>query len=275
MSSIERFQLLGVSVDALTRSDLHELIAESVLKNERRLILNHNLHSICLCHRDQRMAQTYEDCDFIYVDGLPIIFLGRMLGLELRSEHRITFLDSFDLLAAEATRRNWRLFYLGSKPGVAQRGAQMLLQRFPALQIATAHGFFDSGRTSRENLAVLSAINRFRPHILMVGMGMPRQEHWIQENLGSISANAIFTCGATMDYLTGEIRTPPRWAGPLGAYGLVRLLHEPRRLWRRYLLEPWFIGGLFVRDMITGAKAEPRPERIAGQSLGEEQASAD
>ncbi len=67
------------------------------------------------------------------------------------------------------------------------------------------------------------------------------QELWILDNLESISANAIITCGATMDYFTGEIASPPGWAGPLGLYGLTRLLSEPRRLWKRYLIEPWVV----------------------------------
>jgi N-acetylglucosaminyldiphosphoundecaprenol N-acetyl-beta-D-mannosaminyltransferase len=189
--------------------------------------------------------------------------------------HRTTFLDSFEHLVQEVAHRNWRLFYLGSKPGVATRGAEILRKRFPGLQIATQHGYFDAKPGSRENQSVIDAINAFQPHVLMVGMGMPRQEHWTADNLEAISANAIITSGATMDYLAGEVPVPPRWAGPLGLYGIVRLLSEPRRLWKRYLLEPWFVLALFARDLLQLLKGK-RPKAVTPESLEKhQQAQAD
>src|SRR5437879_2226149 len=188
---MNRYNLLGVTVDAVTHSDLHDVIAEAVAAKDRRLIANHNLHSVYLHHRDRLFAGMYDRADCIYVDGMPIIFLAQALGLPLKPKHRTTFLDSFEPLVEEVARRNWRLFYLGSKPRVAARGAAMLRQRFPGLQIATQHGYFDASPGSRENRSVIEAINAFRPHVLMVGMGMPRQEYWTAENLDAISANAI------------------------------------------------------------------------------------
>jgi N-acetylglucosaminyldiphosphoundecaprenol N-acetyl-beta-D-mannosaminyltransferase len=269
--NIERYSLLGIEVDAATLPDLYEMVSEAVAKGERRLIVNHNLHSVYLYHHDRRVAQAYDRADCLYADGMQIVFLARALGLPLQRKHRTTFLDSFEALAGEAARRRWRLFYLGSKPGVAIRGAEMLRQRFPELEIATQDGYFDARPGARENQKVVETINAFRPQVLMVGMGMPRQEHWIIENLDAISANAIFSCGATMDYLTSEIPTPPRWAGPLGAYGLVRLMNEPGRLWKRYLLEPWFVAGLFARNLLRLPRAKRLRTPAARRSVQENQ----
>jgi N-acetylglucosaminyldiphosphoundecaprenol N-acetyl-beta-D-mannosaminyltransferase len=80
-------------------------------------------------------------------------------------------------------------------------------------------------------------------------MGMPRQEIWVLNNLEKLHAKVILTCGACMDYIAGEIPTPPRWMGRVGLEWLYRLLSEPGRLWKRYLVEPWFLGGLLVRDL--------------------------
>ncbi len=117
------------------------------------------------------------------------------------------------------------------------------------MQIATAHGYFDVRSDSQENRAVLEMINAYQPHVLMMGMGMPRQEHWVLDNLEHISANAILTAGAAIDYVAGAVPTPPRWAGRLGLEWLFRLLAEPKRLWRRYLVEPWFILRLFLTEL--------------------------
>jgi N-acetylglucosaminyldiphosphoundecaprenol N-acetyl-beta-D-mannosaminyltransferase len=152
---------------------------------------------------------------------------------------------------AEAERQGWRVFYLGSKPGVAERGADIFRGKFPNLQLCTAHGYFRADPESSENRKVLDWINDFQTDILMVGMGMPRQEYWILDNLGHIEANVVISVGACMDYFSGEKPTAPRWMGPLLLEWVYRLFSEPRRLWKRYLLEPWFILGWMLRAWIT------------------------
>jgi len=149
---------------------------------------------------------------------------------------------------AQAAQRGWRVFYLGSKPGVAERGAEILQQRFSGLQIATAHGYFDARPDSQENQAILAAINTYQPHVLMVGMSMPRQEHWVLDNLDRLRANAILPAGAAIDYVAGAVPTPPRWAGRWGLEWLFRLVAEPGRLWRRYFVEPWFVLMLVLSE---------------------------
>ncbi len=76
---------------------------------------------------------------------------------------------------------------------------------------------------------------------------MPRQEKWISENWDNLSCNAGVCCGAALDYVSGEIPTPPRWIGKIGFEWLYRLVSEPERLWRRYLVEPWFLVGVMIR----------------------------
>jgi N-acetylglucosaminyldiphosphoundecaprenol N-acetyl-beta-D-mannosaminyltransferase len=187
------------------------------------------------------MREFNSSADCTHIDGLSLVLLGRLFGLPLRSDHRTTWLDLLPLLAEEATRRQWRIFYLGSRPGVAEKGARALRARYPGLLISARDGYFDTNRFSKDNQGVLAEIRRYAPDILLVGMGMPRQETWILQNREEIAAHAIFTSGALMDYVAGEVPAPPRWLGPLGLEWLYRLLSEPARLWRRYLVEPWLI----------------------------------
>lgn len=177
---------------------------------------------------------------------MALVFLGKLLGLPLRREQRVTYVDWIDPLMAEAAQRGWRVFYLGSQPGIAERGAKILQEKFSGLQIATAHGYFDANPDSQENQAVLTAIKIYQPHVLMVGMSMPRQEHWVLDNLDSLCANVILPSGAAIDYIAGAVPTPPRWAGRLGLEWLFRLIAEPKRLGRRYLVEPWFVLRLLL-----------------------------
>ena len=247
-------RLLDTHVDALTVDDLHARIAESVQAGTRRVFASHNLHSLYLLREDSRLRCFYERVDYVRVDGMSIVLLGRMLGVPLRRDHRVTYVDWLPLFMAEAARVGWRVFYLGSRPGVAERAAEVLRARHPGLAIATAHGYFDTAPGSADNERVIAAINDFRPHVLLVGMGMPRQQHWVLENESRLAVNSISTSGAALDYVVGEIPTPPRWAGRVGLEWLFRLAAEPRRLAGRYLVEPWYVMPLLARHLVRRAR---------------------
>jgi N-acetylglucosaminyldiphosphoundecaprenol N-acetyl-beta-D-mannosaminyltransferase len=245
------YKFLGVRVDPLSIPELNSLIAESVQQKKKWLIANHNLHSLYIYHHDPKMRTFYAKADYVHIDGMPLVLLGKLLGFPLKREQRVTYADWIWPLMSAAAENNWRVFYMGSKPGVAERGANLLRERFPGLQISTAHGYIDVFKGSEENLAIIEAINAYQPHILMVGMGMPRQEYWILENLEHIHTNAVLTSGACIDYVAGVVPTPPRWMGRLGLEWFYRLLNEPNRLWRRYLLEPWFLGKFFLKEFFN------------------------
>jgi N-acetylglucosaminyldiphosphoundecaprenol N-acetyl-beta-D-mannosaminyltransferase len=242
---------LGISVDALTIDDLHNLIQEFVSKNEKGIIAHHNLHSLYIYHHHSKMKEFYEQAQYAHIDGMSIVFLARLLGYPLERSHRVTYVDWIRPLMSEASKQKWRVFFLGSKPGVSEEAAKRLCSEFPGLQMMTHHGYFDATSRSDENQKILEMIDSFKPHVLMVGMGMPRQELWILENLRDISANVILPCGACMDYVANAIPTPPRWMGQIGLEWLYRLLSEPKRLWKRYLVEPWFVLQLFMKEIIS------------------------
>lgn len=248
-TSVRSYDLLGVRVHPMTIDDLHGVIAEAIDSNVRRLIVSQNLHSVYVYHHDAAMRELHAHADIMRIDGMPLVLLGRTLGYPIRREHRVTWVDWLEPLMAECAQRSWRVFYLGSAPGVAATGAKRLKSNFPELQIETEHGYFDADPGSEENEQVLRKIAEFGTDVLIVGMGMPRQEHWILRNLETIHAKAVLTSGACMDYYAGVTPTPPRWMGRVGLEWLHRLLGNPRRFARRYLIEPWIVPKLFWRDL--------------------------
>ena len=180
---------------------------------------------------------------------MAIVALARLYGHHVNRDQRVTYADWTGPLIEAAVKNEWRVFYLGSTPRIAPKAAAQLRQQYAGLRIRSLHGYFDSTSKSRENENVLRAIEAYKPHVLIVGMGMPKQELWIQENFSRISANVILPSGAAMDYVAGAISTPPRWAGGVCLEWLFRLISEPKRLWVRYLVEPWCILPLLARDL--------------------------
>lgn len=238
-TSASTFYVLDCKVHAVTAPDLTDLVEQAVVSNERCIVANHNLHSLYLYQNDAKMRDLFSKAKWIHADGMGIVFLGKAIGAQINRSARVTYVDWLPMLLARASDREWRVFYLGSKPGVAIRGAEIIREKFPGLKIDVAHGYFDPA--GQENERVLEQIGAFAPNILMVGMGMPRQEHWIVDNVDRLGPMVVLPCGAAVDYIAGEVPTPPRWAGRCGLEWLYRLLAEPGRMWKRYLVEPWFL----------------------------------
>lgn len=235
----ERIHVLGGAMDLVRPEEVLLHTHRAVDAGRRMIVANHNLHSLYLLRRDAALAEFYRSAEIIQVDSTPVIAFAKLLGLRSRRFHRSTYLDWREDFWTLADREGWRVFYLGGGPGVADRAAAALAARYPNATIGTAHGYFDAAPGSAENADVLRRIAAFAPHVLLVGMGMPRQELWIQQNLPDLPASPVFSVGAAFDYEAGVQRAAPRWMGRLGVEWLFRLFCDPRRLFSRYCVEPW------------------------------------
>jgi len=261
-----RLSLCGVRVDAVTLPNLIQVVADCITTREKLLILNHNLHSLYLYKSDSAFRAAYSQASMAYIDGLPVVWLGKAAGLPVNTEHRITFLDSFEAFLSKASDRRWRVFYLGSTDAVLTKALSILQARFPLLEISGRSGFFaKSGPESRE---VIAQINDYRADVLFVGMGMPVQEIWLSNYHSELRVPAVLTSGATLDYVIGEAYRPPAWAGPLGLYGVFRFFSDPRRLWRRYLIEPISVLRHLGLQIIQQRLREQAGASKAGQASG-------
>jgi N-acetylglucosaminyldiphosphoundecaprenol N-acetyl-beta-D-mannosaminyltransferase len=241
--------MLGVRITPMRLQDLLASVEEAVGSGERWIIANHNLHSLCVHQRDPKMRAFYAQARCTFVDGMAVILLGRLVGLPLQRDQRITAVDWLRPVLRMCRDRGWRVFFLGARPGVATKAAEILVAEIPGLQLEVAHGYFDVTPDSAENRAVLDRITAYRPEVLIVGMGMPRQEHWIADHLDRIAAGVIFNQGGFLDYVAGVTPTPPRWLARSGFEWLARLFADPARLWRRYLVEPWELAPLVIRGL--------------------------
>jgi N-acetylglucosaminyldiphosphoundecaprenol N-acetyl-beta-D-mannosaminyltransferase len=243
------FHFLGIRVNTLTVSDLNNIVAEQMASGSQVVIACHNLHSLYIFHHDERMRTFHKRADYVHIDGMGVLILGCLLGHPLRREHRVTYLDWLKPLFYEAQSKKWRVFYIGMRASICQKTREIISRDFENLAFRTAH--WDIEHVAEEQLrnSVVTEINNFEPHILLVGLGQPRQEHWILNNRERVSANVILPCGAAMDYVAGAATAPPRWAGRYGIEWLFRLITEPRHLWRRYLIEPWYVLRLLYAEL--------------------------
>lgn len=245
----ERVTILGQPMDLVKPEEVLHHIQQAVRQGAKSLIANHNLHSLYLMQKRPELAAFYDRADLIEVDSTPLLAFSRALGLHSRGFHRCTYLDWRDHFWSVANRQSWRVLSVGGAPGVGDEAARRLKARYPDADIAIHHGFFDARPGSSENAAVLDRITALQPHILFVGMGMPRQELWIADNFERLPDCVILSVGAAFDYEAGVQSAAPRWMGRAGIEWAYRLLHDPKRLFVRYCVEPWTLLPLALRDI--------------------------
>lgn len=222
-------------MDPVTVEELHAEIGETIRDGRHALVLNANVHCLNLAYIDPALRNFLNEAEVVFCDGAGVMLAARLLGR--RIPERITYADWIWRLAAYAASEGFTLYFLGARPGVGEKAAEKLEEQYPDLRIAGVHhGYFDRSTDSPQNEAVITEINAVAPDILLVGFGMPLQERWLMENWHRIDTRVALTGGAVFDYVSGGLRRGPRILTDNGFEWLARLLVEPRRLWRRYVV---------------------------------------
>jgi N-acetylglucosaminyldiphosphoundecaprenol N-acetyl-beta-D-mannosaminyltransferase len=246
---VPRYELLDTYVDAYTLETFLQDVQAAVASGSRLLIANHNINSLTLMRRDARFRSFFDSVDRIFIDGTGVLLLARMFGARLRHANRLAVLDWIWPFCARAESEGWRVAHLGGTGETLQAAREALLERHPELSLTTIDGFFDA-LDGAANAAVLERLVEARPDVLLIGMGMPRQERWLEDNRAALPVCVTVTVGGILSFIGAERPTPPRWIGRYGLEWAYRVATEPRRLWRRYLVEPFALVPVVIRALI-------------------------
>ncbi|MDU9050288.1 MAG: WecB/TagA/CpsF family glycosyltransferase [Candidatus Electrothrix sp. Rat3] len=233
--AVESIELLGVRVHLLTENRLHNHIAKIIEQGRRELILNVNVHCYNMVFKNPWLKNFLNRANITFCDGAGVMLGARMMGKK-KIPQRITYADWMWNFSQFAEKKGYSFFFLGAKPGVAEKAAKKLQEKYPSLEVTTHHGYFDKTAGSAENQEIIKKINASKANILVLGFGMPIQEKWLEENHDQLDVNISLTGGAVFDYLSGELKRGPRWLVDNGMEWLARILIEPKRLWKRYLV---------------------------------------
>ncbi len=191
--------------------------------------------------RDQAFAQVLQRADLRVPDGIGVLWAARLLGAPLHE--RVTGSDGIYRICERAVREQWRVYLLGAAPGVAEKTAIILQNRYPGLQIVGTY----SGSPQDDNWpGIRQRLDATQPDILFVAFGHPRQDFWIDEHRHELPAKVAIGVGGAFDFVAGVTVRAPRWVQRLGLEWLHRLIYEPWR-WRRMLKLPSFVGLVLVQ----------------------------
>jgi N-acetylglucosaminyldiphosphoundecaprenol N-acetyl-beta-D-mannosaminyltransferase len=255
--AIPRVNVLGVRVSAINMRTAPGIIEGWISRREAHYVCITGVHGIMESQRDPEVRRIHNAAGLVTPDGMPLVWLSHLRGFS--DVERVYGPDLMLTMCARSVDKGYRHFFYGGAPGVAERLVDRLQARFPGLQVAGIDSPPFRPLTSEEDRAAVERINATRPDILWVGFSTPKQERWMAAHVGRLSAPVLIGVGAAFDFHAGVKKQAPRWMQRSGLEWSFRLVTEPRRLWRRYLINnPWFLW-LVLLQVLGRARAEVSP----------------
>jgi N-acetylglucosaminyldiphosphoundecaprenol N-acetyl-beta-D-mannosaminyltransferase len=219
-------------VDRMSLADMLHFVTESLGARAARTVFYANSYAVTLAEEDSHFAAAMGKADVIFCDGFGVYLASRTLGGPI--PERFAWPDWIEALGATCRDSGASMFFLGGKEGVAREAASKLEATVPGLRVHSHHGHF--AKDDASSRVVIDVVNQSGAAVLLVGFGMPLQEMWIAKFRAELEPRIVFSVGAMFDYVAGNVVRGPRWLTQHGFEWLTRLVVEPRRLWRRYLL---------------------------------------
>lgn len=234
--------LLGRRIACMTVANIVAAIDSACVERRKIVVTNYNVHGFNLTMQIPWLYEFMQNADISHCDSVGIIrAIGYMEGRKIPLDYRASYTRLMPKLLEHCDRHRLSVFLLGSKPKYVQIAVERLRTKYPNITIAGRDGYFCAEDPSA-NAAVIQQINTLKPHVLIVGMGMPIQENWVRLYKDRLNVNAILTGGAVIDRLAGVVPDCPKMLSNMGLEWLYRLYLEPRRLAVRYLIgNPAFI----------------------------------
>lgn len=195
---------------------------------------------------DKYLNKILNNADYCLIDGMPLIWISKLLGKKFKE--KVSGSDFVPRLCAMAEKNEWSIFLLGGAPGVPEKAAESLKMKYPLLKIRQTYsppmGFekMDNEIEKIKNMVKIS-----NSDILLVCLGCPKQEKFIYENYLDCGVKMAVCAGATIDFISGNIKRCPKWMSNIGLEWFYRFCKEPRRLFRRYFIEDLKIVKLIIK----------------------------
>jgi N-acetylglucosaminyldiphosphoundecaprenol N-acetyl-beta-D-mannosaminyltransferase len=257
-AGIGRINVLGVGVSAINMDLALEAVAGALDRREKGYICVTNVHGISEAQTDGTFRHILNRAFLCTPDGMPLVWLGRWQG---RREMGRVYGPDLLLAVLELSEKNgYRHFFYGGKNGAAEALRERLANRFPKAQIVGTYEPPFRPLNAEEQGELKKTIHEARPDMMWIGLGLPKQEKFMAEYLDQLDVTLMAGVGAAFDFHAGRVRQAPGWMQRGGLEWLFRLGCEPRRLWRRYLINnPLFVIRIFCQ--FTGLRKYPLEEK--------------
>jgi len=229
--------MFGVNFFKCTLASATEAIIKLAKEGKRCLVVTPNVDCIMIRKKDLELYNIYKRAALITADGMPLVWLSRLLPGNNNLSERVTGADMLLSVCALAVSQKLTVGFIGGGYGVAENAKKKLIELNPGLEVIITHcppfGFEHNIDQTQE---IIDLCRMGKPDILFFGVGCPKQEKWCDKYLDELDVGPVLCVGAAFDFAAGNISRAPDWLCASGLEWLYRLIQEPRRLWKRYLL---------------------------------------
>ena len=235
-----RVRIGQLEIDAVTFAQALDKIAQLVDRGHGGTVFTPNVDHVVKAEHDPQFRRAYSRADLCLADGMPLVWASRFLGSRL--PEKVSGSDLVVPLVRLASERRWRTYLLGGGPGVAERAGEKLARELGANIVGTDAPIIGSDGADENSEQTLERLRAASPDLVLVAFGAPKQELWIDRFNDRIRPAVAIGVGGSLDFVAGQVRRAPAWMSRSGLEWLFRLLQEPQRMWRRYLIEdPVFV----------------------------------
>lgn len=243
---MSRIKFMNTEIDNLTMQEALKEIDKLIKERKCAYVVTPNVDHIVQLETNKELKAVYTNASLILTDGKPLLWIAKWYGTPIKE--KISGSDLFPLLCKMAAEKEYTMFFLGAAEGVAAKAAENLMKRYKGLQVVGAYsppyGFENDPEETNKIKAMIKGAH---PHILIVGLGCPKQEKFMYHHCKELGAPISFGLGASFDFEAGNIKRAPRWMSNHGLEWLFRITQDPKRMAKRYLMDDRKIIGLAIK----------------------------
>lgn len=238
--------VLGVRVSAINMDKAVSLAEDCIVRKDKGYVCVTGVHGVMESQSDPKLHEILNKAYINTPDGMPTVWVGRLQG---HGAMRRVYGPDFMLeLCRYSVSKGYRHFLYGGNPGVAEKLSKALQEKFPGLQIAGTYTPPFRPLNDEERRELVDLVHKTQPDVIWVGLSTPKQERFMAEYLELLDTHLMVGVGAAFDIHTGGIQDAPKWMKQVGLQWFHRLCQEPKRLWRRYLINnPKFVWRVFLQ----------------------------
>jgi N-acetylglucosaminyldiphosphoundecaprenol N-acetyl-beta-D-mannosaminyltransferase len=237
---IMRTDILGVGFDNITMDEALDRSEELMKTAKGAYVITPNPEIVWICRKDAQLKEAAEKAALVLADGIGVIYGGKILKRPLKE--KVSGADYAEKLLERMAKTGGKVFFFGSKPGVAEVAAENMTAKYPGLTVCgTADGYFT------EDAPIVEKINAASPDFLMVCLGAPKQEIWMKKNAAALNVPLMAGLGGTLDVFAGTVQRAPESWRKLNLEWLYRLVKQPKRFWRMMKLPAFMIAVVWQR----------------------------
>jgi len=240
-------QMYGIRFNDVTCEEFFALIDARIREGQYGYVVTPNVDHICLRQRHEGFRKAYDGAWLVLCDGMPLLWAARLLGKPLRE--KLSGSDLIIWLSGHAARKGYPVFLFGAKEGVGAEAAEKLRAIHPELKIAGVYSPpFDFQLDPEANAEAKRRLKESGASIVYVALGCPKQEVWLQEHGPDCGVPVMLGVGGSFEFVSGRVPRAPVWMQKSGLEWIWRLCQEPRRLWKRYLVDDMLFVKLFLKE---------------------------